>query len=216
MIFSENLQNYLIELSSLKEDSALKAMEDYAKENYIPIIRKDETQVLTYFIRREEPKRILELGTAMGYSAILMARQREDVEIDSLERDEAMVSLARAHIKAFQLSHRIQVIPGDILDSLPKLGGSYDLIFVDAGKSHYEEYLKGCLDLLAPGGIILFDNVLLRGIIAQEPVPRKHSTAVHNMRAFLEKALLLPGFDAMVLPVGDGLLVLHAKEGSYE
>lgn len=207
---------YLRELAEAKTGNRFQAMERFARLKLIPIIHKESADVLLYFIRTEAPRRILELGTAMGYSAIVMASEDPGITLDTIERDEDMVSLARSNIAAFHLEERIRLYEGDIDDVLPDLTGPYDLAFIDAAKSHYRYYLEESVRRLSPGGMIICDNVLVRGLIAHEGVMRKHSTIIQQMRSFLEEISLDPRFHAMVLPVGDGLLVLKSRQQEKE
>lgn len=205
---------YLRQIAELKSDGTLKSLEDYATSQVIPIIHKEAGDVLRYFIRTEEPERILELGTAIGYSAILMARENDRIRVDTVERDAEMIKMAEANIREFGLSERIRILPGEaqeVLSGLKANVAPYDFIFMDAGKSHYGSYLELAMDLIASGGLIICDNVLVRGLVAKEGVQRKHSTAILNMRQFIEDVSLDDKFHSMVLPVGDGLLIIKVK-----
>lgn len=205
---------YLQSIAGLKSDGALQPVEDYAGARIIPIIHKEAADVLLYFVRTERPKRILELGTAIGYSAMLMARVDEGIEVDTIERDPAMRTLAEANFQAYGLQRRIRILAGEaeeVLGRLTEEGGVYDLIFMDAGKSHYKTYLRLAMELIRPGGLIICDNVLVRGLVARSGIQKKHSTAIMNMRRFIEEASLDPRFDSMLLPVGDGLLIMKVR-----
>lgn len=213
-ITDPDIVQYLQRIAELKSDGALKELEDYARARVIPIIQKEASDVLLYFIRTEQPARILEIGTAIGYSAILMARENDRIQLQTIERDAAMRTLAEANFRKFGLRDRIRILPGeaqDVLTGLAQGHDPYDLIFMDAGKSHYSTYLRLAMDLIAPGGLIICDNVLVRGLVAREEVQRKHSTAVLNMRRFIEEVALDERFDSMLLPVGDGLLIMKIK-----
>lgn len=207
---------YLQELADKKSGPQFRAMERFARLKLIPIIHKESADVLLYFIRTEKPRRILELGTAMGYSAIVMASADGKTTVDTIERDKDMIRLATQNIAAFELKGRIRLIEGDIDEVLDTLPGPYDFAFIDAAKSHYRFYLEECLKRLSPGGMILCDNVLVRGLVAKEGVERKHSTIIQQMRGFLEDVSLDPRFHSMVLPAGDGLLVLKLRQEEKE
>lgn len=207
-----NTSNYLKEIADKKSGSRYQTMETYAAHKFIPIIHKEASDVLLYFIQTERPRRILELGTAMGYSSIRMAEASGDSTVDTIERDPAMIALAKANVTAFGLAHRIRILEGEIDEVLPTLPGPYDFIFIDGGKSHYRSYLERCLEIISPGGLIICDNVLVRGLVAHEGVERKHSTIIQNMRSFIEDVALDNRFYSMVLPVGDGLLIIKLKE----
>lgn len=211
-ITESNTTRYLRELADKKSGERYKALEEFASQKFIPIIHKEAADTLLYFIRTEQPRRILELGTAMGYSSIRMAEAVPGATVDTIERDPDMLKLARANVAAYGLTDRIHILAGDIDDVILTLSGPYDFIFIDAGKSHYQAYLERSLEIISPGGLIICDNVLVRGLIAQEGVQRKHSTIIWNMRGFLEDVSLDNRFHSMVLPVGDGLLIIKLKE----
>lgn len=203
---------YLQAIAGLTSDERMKVMEDHARRRFIPIIHKEASAVLKYFIQTESPRRILELGTAMGYSSILMANSHEEITVDTIERDPDMIELARANIRAFGLQRRIRLLTGEIDQVLETLTGPYDFFFIDAGKSHYREYLERCLAMASPGALILCDNILVRGLVARVGVERKHSTIITKMRRFIEDVTRDPRFNSMVLPVGDGLMIIKCKE----
>lgn len=207
-----NTTKYLKEIADQKSGDRYQPMEDYARQKFIPIIHKEASDVLLYFIQTERPHRILELGTAMGYSSIRMADALEEVTVDTIERDPEMIALAQANVAAFGLTDRIRIFEGEIDEVLANLPGPYDVIFIDAGKSHYRAYLERSLEIISPGGLIICDNVLVRGLVAQEGVERKHSTIIMKMRSFIEDVSLDNRFNSMVLPVGDGLLIIKMKE----
>ena len=205
-------KQYLREIAALKGDPRLTALEEYASRRFIPIIHKEAADCLLYFLRTQKAGRVLELGAAMWYSAIVMAGASPEITIDTIERDPGMIALARQNIKAFGLDDRITLHEGDILQVLDDLTGPYDFVFIDAGKSHYREYLEKILQLITPGAMIICDNILVRGLIAHEGVERKHSTIIMNMRQFIEEVSQDERFHSMVLPVGDGLLIIKCKE----
>ena len=141
-----------------------------------------------------------------------MANSDPEIQVDTIERDPEMIKLARANIRAFGLDDRIQLFEGEITVVLKNLTGAYDFIFIDAGKSHYREYLDLCLELASPRATFFCDNVLVRGLVAQEGIVRKQSTIIMNMRKFIKEVTLDERFHSMVLPVGDGLMIIKCKE----
>lgn len=212
MITEPKVVHYIQDLLKEQADAQLSDLEEFAKENHIPIVAPEAFQVLTYLIGSLDAKRVLELGTAMGYSSIRMARLKKDLIIDTLERKDDMIALAKENIAKFQVEDQINLVEGEILDLLPTLEGLYDLIFMDAGKSHYEAYLEECLRLLGKNGVIVCDNVLVRGLVAEEEIERKHHTIITNMKLYLAKTMARKDLHAMILPVSDGLLILKRKE----
>ncbi len=211
-ITEKDTTRYLQMIAGLTTDEGMIEMETFAQRQIIPIIHKEASAVLKYFIETERPKRILELGTAMAYSSILMANRDSEIQVDTIERDPNMIKLARANIRAFDLAERIQLMEGEIDQILKELTGPYDFFFIDAGKSHYREYLDRCLEIANPSAMFFCDNILVRGLIAKEGIVRKQSTIIMNMRKFIEEVTLDKRFHSMVLPVGDGLMIIKCKE----
>lgn len=152
----------------------LKELEEFAKENGVPIAQKETIKFLEFMVNMKKPLRILELGTAIGYSAIIMHEAAgTNPHITTIERSEEMIALAKQNIKNFNLEEKIIIEEGDCLEILEKLQEPYDLIFMDAGKGHYNHFLPHCLRLLKEDGIIIADNVLFRGMVATDDLVKK-------------------------------------------
>jgi len=146
----------------------LREMKTYAEAAFIPVIKPDTWAFLNLIGNIAKPRRVLEIGTAMGYSAILMSTFIcGEGTVDTVERDFSMVALARSYIKKAGLDSTIRVIAGEAADILPNVGGSYDLIFLDAAKGQYPELLPGILRILCKGGILIADNVLYKGLVEE-------------------------------------------------
>jgi predicted O-methyltransferase YrrM len=188
-------------------------LERYAKENYVPIIQKEVSRFLYVLGLLKSPKTILEVGTAIGYSAIIFSKViSEDGLITSIERDDNMYEIASSNIKKFNLSDKIKVIKGDALEVLPKLYGEYDLIFIDASKGHYEEFFKEAERMIKKGGIIVSDNVLYKGMIANDDlVKRRNRTITNRMRSYLNRICNDEKYITSVLPIGDGVAISLKK-----
>ena len=138
-----------------------KELEEFAKENKVPIAQKETAKFLEFMVSMKKPLRILELGTAIGYSAILMYESSgAKANITTIERDENMIKYAKENFKKYNLEDKIEIKEGDCLEILEDLEEPYDLIFMDAGKGHYNHFLPHCLRLLKEDGIIIADNVL--------------------------------------------------------
>jgi caffeoyl-CoA O-methyltransferase len=184
-------------------------LEEYAHVNSVPIIQKEVAKFLELMINLKKPRKILELGTAIGYSAILMNMATNGkAEVVTIERDKLMIELARKNIEEFGLSSKISVVEGECLEELKKLNGEFDFIFVDAGKGHYNHFLPECLRLLSEDGVIVADNVLFRGMVASpELVKRRKITIVKRMRAYLNEINSNENLITSVLPMGDGIAV---------
>jgi len=166
-------------------------------------------------IRMKKPRRILEIGTAVGYSAICFAEASLETEIVSLEVSEEMYRTASTNVERFALSNRIQIMLGDAIESLKELSRSitdvdsagFDLIFIDAAKSHYKEFWDGSIPLCRKNAVILSDNVLLKASTASDEyvTEKRHKTSVKRMREFIEYITKLDYADTAVLSVGDGV-----------
>jgi predicted O-methyltransferase YrrM len=187
----------------------LKEMELYAKENSVPIIQKEVGKFLELMITLKGPLKILELGTAIGYSAILMElSSKNSAKITTIERDLTMVSIARDNINKYGFNNNIEVIEGDCLEVLANLNEKFDLIFMDAGKGHYNHFLPHCLRLLENRGMIIADNVLFKGMVAsKELLIRRKITIVKRMKTYLELVSNNPELVTSVIPMGDGIAV---------
>lgn len=206
------IKDYLNELYP-EHPKEIREIEDFAHKNSVPIMERESLEVLKYIIKIHKPKKILELGTAIGYSAIIMASIDNDIKITTMDRSEKFVSYAVENIKKFNLEDRIEIVFGEIDENLDKLSDTYDLIMFDAGKSHYSEYFDKTMRLIDNGGIIFSDNVLFKGLIANDDlVPRRQRTITRNMREYLEFLTNSPGISSVVLPVGDGLAISTIEE----
>ncbi|OOM13620.1 O-methyltransferase [Clostridium saccharobutylicum] len=194
-------------------DGRLKEIEDFARENGVPIVQKETGVFLEFMTSMKKPKRILELGTAVGFSSILMYEAAgTEPEIITIERDEKMIELATSNLEKFDLSHKIKIEKGDCLEILEKLNEPFDLIFMDAGKGHYNHFLPHCLRLLNQEGIIVADNVLFRGMVAsQELVKRRKITIVKRMRTYLDMVTQDEKLITSVIPMGDGIAVTKRR-----
>lgn len=187
----------------------LKEMEIYANQNSVPIIQKEVGKFLELMITLKKPLRILELGTAIGYSAILMEiSSKNAAKITTIERDSKMLALARENINKYGFEGNIEVIEGECLEVLATLEKKYDLIFMDAGKGHYNHFLPDCLRLLTQDGMIIADNVLYKGMVAsKELLIRRKITIVKRMKSYLELISSNQGLVTSVIPMGDGIAV---------
>ena len=182
-----------------------------ALEDHIPIIMDDTLAVIEEELKLFKPKRILEIGTAVGYSAICFSEfLTQNGKIDTIEREEERVVEAKKNIKRAQVEDKINIIQGDAVEILPTLNEVYDMVFIDASKGKYPFFLKEALRMLAPNGIIFADNVLYKGYVLSDYNKHKQRTAVRNLREFLRELNELQEnkqFDIKVLEVGDGLAI---------
>lgn len=191
----------------------LKEVEEFAIQNKVPIVQKETAKFLEFMVSMKKPMKILELGTAIGYSATLMYEAAgTEPEIVTIERDENMVKLATENLQNFNLQEKIKILQGDCLEILESLEGEYDLIFMDAGKGHYNHFLPHCLRLLKKDGIIIADNVLFRGMVASKDlVKRRKITIVKRMRTYLDLVSKDESLITSVIPMGDGIAVTKRR-----
>ncbi len=191
----------------------LKELEEFACSNKVPIVQKETGVFLEFMTSMKKPLRILELGTAIGYSSILMYESAgTEPEIITIERDDTMIEYASANLKKFKLDNKIKILKGDCLEILEKLHEPFDLIFMDAGKGHYNHFLPHCLRLLNEDGIIIADNVLFRGMVAcKDLVKRRKITIVKRMKTYLELVTKDKNLITSVIPMGDGIAVTKRR-----
>ncbi len=194
-------------------EGLLLELEQYAAQNHVPIIRPETASLLIVLGRLVKPDRILEIGTAIGYSSILLSGILADGgRIDTIERNDVMVIKAHENIKRAGLADTIAVIAGDAAEVLCCLDKKYDMIFMDAAKGQYPEFLPQCLRMLKNGGLLVSDNVLYKGMVASdELVVRRKKTIVNRMRAYLDSICSDPSLDTSILPVGDGVALSYKR-----
>lgn len=186
-------------------EGLLAEMERYAAEYAVPISQPESIRLLELLARLGGAERILEIGTAIGYSAIRLALASGG-HVDTVERSAELASLARTYISRAALEGQICVIEGDAAAVLPDLTEGYDLIFLDAAKAQYQAFFPHCVRLLRRGGLLVSDNVLYKGMTAtDELLQHRKRTIVKRLRAYLEMLKEHPLFDTAVLPVGDGI-----------
>lgn len=192
----------------------LKDLENYAIKEHVPIVQKEVASFLKFMVTIQKPKKILELGTAIGYSSILMniASNGKSI-ITTIEREKDMIDIAKKNIQDYGLENMIKILEGDCLEILPKLEDKYNLIFMDAGKGHYNDFLPYCLNLLEYRGIIIADNVLFRGMVASdELVQRRKITIVKRMRSYLDILCNNKELVTSVIPIGDGIAITTRRD----
>ncbi|MCX7711853.1 MAG: O-methyltransferase [Clostridia bacterium] len=196
-----------------KNDGLLIELEQFALENHVPIIHPEVGRLLTVLGNMKKPGRILEVGTAIGYSTILMAGfLQPGGRIDTIERYELMVERAKANIKRAGLEDTINIIAGDAFEVLRCLDKKYDLIFLDAAKGQYSEFLPECLRMLNQGGLLISDNVLYKGMVAtDELVVRRKKTIVRRMRDYLDSICNHEQLETSIIPIGDGVALSYRK-----
>ena len=190
-----------------------------AIERHIPIILDDTLETITRYVHKREEdgiyvNRILEIGTAIGYSSICFTELLNQYgSIDTIERDPEMIKEAKENIKFINEDERyagktINLIEGDAAEIITKLDDKYDMIFIDANKSKYTLYLKEGLRLLKPNGIIFADNVLYKGYVMSDYNKHKQRTAVRHLREFIKMIQEDESLNSEILEIGDGLAII--------
>lgn len=188
-----------IELEKIKQE---------ALQDNIPIIMDDTLEIIKKELNNIVPKKLLEIGTAVGYSAICFSEfLAENGEIDTIERDEERVIKAKENIKRAEVENKINILAGDALEILPKLNKKYDVVFIDASKGKYPFFLEESLRLLNDKGIIFADNVLYKGYVMSDYNKHKQRTAVRNLREFIKELQENESLETNILEVGDGLAI---------
>ena len=190
----------------------LNRIKQKALEEHIPIIMDDTLEVIANYLIKMKPERILEIGTAVGYSAICFSKYlSEDGMIDTIERDEERIKEAKVNIKNMDLENKIHIYEGDAVEILPTLNEKYDAVFIDAAKGKYPFFLKEALRMIKPNGIIFADNILYKGYVMSDYNKHKQRTAVRNLREYIKEVSENPNLETEILEVGDGLAVSRIK-----
>ncbi len=213
-INEEYIEDYIRGLLPAREDY-LKDLEAYAEVNHVPIVEPEVAQLLRVLIRVHKPKKILEIGTAIGYSALVMAATGgENCHITTIERRPDMIEKAEKNIGKTPYKDRIKILEGDAEEVLLSLEERYDFIFLDAAKGQYMDFFNKALKLLDKNGLIVSDNVLYKGMVAtDELVIRRKKTIVKRLRAFLKYINEIEGVTSSIIPIGDGLALTYRDAG---
>ena len=192
----------------------LDKIKEKALEDHIPIIMDDTLEVIGKYLEKEKPKRILEIGTAVGYSAICFSKFLDkDGMIDTIERDVERIKEAKLNIKNMNLENVINIYEGDAVEILPTLDKKYDVVFIDAAKGKYPFFLKEALRMINKNGIIFADNILYKGYVMSDYNKHKQRTAVRNLREYIKEITENPNLETEILEVGDGLAVSRIISG---
>ena len=196
-----------------EREGILKKLEEEAVRDEVPIIQPEAARLLSVLCEMKKPHHILEIGCAIGYSAILMAQKLDkDGSLLTLELDENMAKRARENIEEAGMTDKITVRCCDAVETVPTLTGEYDIIFLDGPKAHYKHMLNDCIRLLKPGGLLISDNILYKGMTADpEHVIRRKITIVKSLRHFIKAQMQREELETVVLPLGDGMTVAVKK-----
>ena len=179
-----------------------------ALEDKVPIIMDDTLEVVAKILTEIKPNKILEIGTAVGYSAICFSEYlQENGKIDTIERDTERVKEARENIKKAEVEDKINIYEGDAVEILPTLNDEYDVVFIDAAKGKYPFFLNQALRMIRQGGVIIADNVLYKGYVMSDYNKHKQRTAVRNLREYIAEITNNDKLETKILEVGDGLAI---------
>ena len=186
----------------------LEKIKQKALDEHIPIIMDDTLEVVDKILKEVKPTKILEIGTAVGYSAMCFSEYlQEEGRIETIERDEERIAEAKINIKNVGVADKIKIYEGDAVEILPTLDEKYDVVFIDAAKGKYPFFLKEALRMIKPTGVILADNILYKGYVMSDYNKHKQRTAVRNLREYIKEVTENPNIETEILEVGDGLAV---------
>lgn len=211
------LSSFLTSLEPETDEDLYRIRQEALKDS-VPVIRPETEALLVFLLELKKPDRILEVGCAIGYSAIVMAKKRTKALIDTIENYEPRFETAEKHFSEASVKDRVTLHKGDatgILKDLVSEKKTYDLIFMDAAKGQYIHWLEDCLKLLKCGGLLISDNVLYSGDIleARTVVDRRDRTIHKRMREYLYTLKHREDLESAVLPIGDGVALTIKKEG---
>lgn len=211
-IINDKVDEYIRGLNKPMNGS-LAEMRQFAAEHRVPIILPDTEALILNIIRMKKPARILEVGTAIGYSAACFAFADPQCRITTIESNEDALHIAEKNIRKLGLSDRITIRFGEGQTVIPQLEETFDLVFIDAAKSHYREFWDESIKLCSKNAVIICDNVLMKGMTASDEFDtrKKYKTSIRRMREFLTYITEQKIADTAVLPVGDGVSVSIMK-----
>lgn len=188
----------------------LNIVKENALENHVPIIMDDTLEVIANILKDIKPKKILEIGAAVGYSAMCFSEYlQENGSIDTIERYVERIEEAKNNFKECGVSDIINLYEGDAVDILPTLNEKYDVVFIDAAKGKYPFFLEQALRMLNDKGVIIADNVLYKGYVMSDYNKHKQRTAVRNLREYIAKVNENANLHTEILEVGDGLAISY-------
>lgn len=194
-----------------EKDSLILEMENFAHENNVPIVTKEVAEYLKFIVKTHKVKNILEVGTAIGYSGILMAKEivEQDGKLYTIEIDEERYNQAQENIKKSGLNNIVS-IKGDAVEEIKKIEENFDFVFIDASKGHYMDFFEDSIKLLNKNGIIFIDNIMFRGYLYKEH-PKRFKTIVKRLDSFIDSLYKREDGDFVLLPFGDGVGLFYKK-----
>lgn len=206
----EDVFKYIENFSSEREN--FKELVDYAETNRVPIVSQDVARFIELLLKIINPKNILEIGSAIGYSSLIMSKA-SDADILTIEKDEETFKILKENLKKYDEDNKIKAINDDAISALKSMDKEekFDFCFIDANKSQYEEYLNLVYDLTRDNALILIDNILFRGYVAKDEDNKRYRTIIKNLKKFIEDVKSDKRFTASLLTVHDGLLLLRKE-----
>ena len=214
MISKERIEDFIRSFDVDSGSDALKEIEKEAKRDHVPIIRKGTQELLRILLKMKKPERILEVGTAIGFSSVFMGEcSSSETEITTIENYPPRIVRAKENIKMAGMEGKIHLLEGDAADILKELDGYYDFIFMDEAKGQYIHFLPDILRLLPSGGILVSDNVLQDGDIFESRygIRRRNHTIHNRMREYLYVLTHNDELDTVILETGDGMTISVRK-----
>ena len=212
-VVKEEIVSFMRERQAPVTD-ALKELEEFARRENIPIIPHETVAFFRLFLQTMQPKSILEIGTAIGFSALLMAEQVPDARITTIDRNEEMIGFAKENFARFDQRNQISLLEGDAVDLLEHIEQRFDLIFMDSAKSKYIVFLPEVLKRLEVGGVVILDDIFQGGDVARDimEVRRGQRTIYRGLQRLFDATLDHPGLTASLIPLGDGILMIRKNE----
>ncbi len=190
----------------------LEKVKQKALEEHIPIVMDDTLEEIKKILEREKPQRILEIGTAVGYSASQFIRFAPKAIVDTIELDEQRAKEATQNVKKIGIEDKVNILIGNAVEILPSLQSEYDMIFIDANKGKYPFFLQEGIRLVKNNGWIIADNILYKGYVMSDYNKHKQRTAVRHLREYIKNAQENESLETQILEVGDGLAITRVKK----
>ncbi len=204
-ILNEVQEKYLDKFKR-EDDKLVLEMEEFARKNKVPILSWQSAEFLEILIKMNKPERVLEIGTAIAYSSIRIAKNlNENSILQTIEKSKDNISIARENIRKSGLGSKIEVLEGDALDIMPGLDTQYDFIFLDADKEDYMKLFNYSINLLKTNGVIFIDNLLWHGYAAVKDVPDNYRESAKHIKEFNEMFISHKDLKSTIIPVGDGI-----------
>lgn len=197
---------------------SLKELENFARKENIPIIPHETVAYFRFLMETIQPKNILEIGTAIGFSALLMANHAPNAKITTIDRNPEMIGFAKENFAKFDNRQQITLLEGDAVDVLSTLTETYDFVFMDSAKSKYIVFLPEILKHLEVGGVVVLDDIFQGGDIAKDimEVRRGQRTIYRGLQRLFDATLNNQGLTASLVPLGDGILMLRKNQAEIE